>query len=122
MRIAERVRRLAAHPFVFALVLSCTHAAAFAEVAVPPELRGWEDWALQGHESHRCPWLVPGPPTDEARVCAWPAVLEWQVDERGGRFTQRWEAATDTWVPLPGSTENWPEEVTIDGSPAALVA
>ena len=122
MRIAERVRRLAAHPFVFALVLSCTHAAAFAEVAVPPELRGWEDWALQGHESHRCPWLVPGPPTDEARVCAWPAVLELQVDERGGRFTQRWEAATDTWVPLPGSTENWPEEVTIDGSPAALVA
>ena len=121
MQVAERLRRLIPRAFAFALI-SCVHAAALAQAAVPPELRGWEEWALRGHESHRCPWLVPGMPADDARVCAWPSILELQVDEHGGRFSQRWEASTDTWVPQPGSSENWPEEVTIDGSPAAVVS
>ena len=121
MQVAERLRRLIPRAFVFALI-SCVHAAALAQAAVPPELHGWEEWALRGHESHRCPWLVPGMPADDARVCAWPSILELQVDEHGGRFSQRWEASTDPWVPQPGSTENWPEEVTIDGSPAAVVS
>ena len=122
MQIAERIRRLASRPLALALAISCMHTAAFADVAVPPELRGWEEWALQGHETHRCPWLAPGTPTDDARICAWPSVLELQADERGGRFSQRWQAAAETWLPLPGSTENWPEDVTLDGAPAAVVA
>jgi hypothetical protein len=108
------------------LVLICTtlwvSRPAASQVAVPPELRGWEEWAVHGHESQRCPWLVPGSPTPEARVCAWPGVLELRVDEHAGRFTQRWEAAVESWVALPGSFEHWPEEVTIDGAPAAVVA
>src|SRR5215467_8196154 len=91
-------------------------ASALAQVAVPPELHGWEDWVLHGHEAHRCPWLVPGRPTDEARVCAWPSVLELAADEHGARFTQRWQVAAETWVPLPGSADNWPEAVTLDGA------
>src|SRR5262249_56164642 len=122
MQIAERIRRLSSHPLALALAISCAHTAAFADVAVPPELRGWEEWALQGHEAHRCPWLVPGKPTDDARICAWPSVLGLQADERGGRFSQRWQAAAETWLPLPGSSENWPEDVTLDGAPAAVVA
>ncbi|HEY6824636.1 MAG TPA: hypothetical protein VI195_09355, partial [Steroidobacteraceae bacterium] len=122
MQIAERRRRLAPPLLVLVLtLLVAVRAAASAELSVPPELRGWEDWALQGHESHRCPWLVPGKPTDDLRICAWPSVLELQVDEHGGRFTQRWEAASDTWLPLPGGTDNWPEEVSLDASPAAVV-
>ena len=118
MRLTTRLRRLI--PPALALALITT--AALAEVVVPPDLRGWEDWALQGHETHRCPWLVPGTPADNFRVCAWPSVLELQVDEHGGRFSQRWETAAETWVPLPGSAENWPEDVTIDGSPAPVVS
>jgi hypothetical protein len=122
MQIAERNRRLASHPLALVLTISCAHTAAFADVAVPPELRGWEEWALQGHETHRCPWLVPGRPTDDARICAWPSVLDLQADEHGGRFSQRWEAAAETWVALPGSPENWPEDVTLDGAAAAVIA
>ncbi|HKF97252.1 MAG TPA: hypothetical protein VKB20_03285, partial [Steroidobacteraceae bacterium] len=121
MQLAARLRRLIP-PALLLAVLSCAHAAALAEVAVPPELRGWEEWALRGNESHRCPWLVPGMPTDDARVCAWPSVLELEVDERGGRFSQRWQVSSDSWVPLPGNSENWPEDVTVDGSPAAVVS
>jgi hypothetical protein len=121
MQLTARLRRLIP-PALLLAVLSCAHAAALAEVAVPPELRGWEEWALRGNESHRCPWLVPGMPTDDARVCAWPSVLELEVDERGGRFSQRWQVSSDSWVPLPGNSENWPEDVTVDGSPAAVVS
>jgi hypothetical protein len=122
MQIEGRIRRHASHPTLLALALSCAHGTVFAEVALPPELRGWQDWALQGHEAHRCPWLVPGSAADDARICAWPAVLDLQADERGGRFSQRWQAAAETWLPLPGSTENWPEDVTLDGAAAAVVA
>ncbi|HET9330920.1 MAG TPA: hypothetical protein VFO23_10360, partial [Steroidobacteraceae bacterium] len=104
------------------LVLLAAAGAASAQVSVPPELRGWEDWVLRGHETHRCPWLVPGRPSDDARVCAWPAALELSIEEHGGRFSQRWQAASETWLPLPGNGEHWPEEVTLDGTPAALVA
>jgi hypothetical protein len=121
MQLAARLHRFIP-PALLLAVLSCAHAAALAEVAVPAELRGWEEWALRGNESHRCPWLVPGMPTDDARVCAWPSVLELQVDEHGGRFSQRWQVSSDSWVPLPGNSENWPEDVTVDGSPAAVVS
>jgi hypothetical protein len=52
------------------LATGCAATVAGAQVAVPPELRGWEEWVLHGHETHRCPWLVPGKPADEERICA----------------------------------------------------
>ena len=45
-----------------------------------------------------------------------------QVDAHGARFAQHWEAAAEGWLPLPGSTENWPKNVTLDGKAAAVVA
>ncbi len=104
------------------LVLLAAAAGASAQVSVPPELRGWEDWVLRGHETHRCPWLVPGRPSDDGRVCAWPSALELSIEEHDGRFSQHWQAATETWLPLPGNGEHWPEDVTLDGAPATLVA
>jgi hypothetical protein len=89
---------------------------------VPPALHGWESWVLHGHEKHRCPWLAPGRAVDDARICTWPAALELQVDGRGGRFSQRWQIGAESWLPLPGGMEQWPQEVTLDGKPAAVVA
>jgi hypothetical protein len=105
-----------------ALLVLILAAPAGAQEAVPPALHGWETWALHGHENHRCPWLAPGRVVDDARICAWPATLELQVDGRGGRFTQRWLIEAEAWLPLPGGVEQWPLEVTLDGKPAAVVA
>jgi hypothetical protein len=121
MQLAQRLDRLV-HSLILSVIVLGIQGVAFAEVAVPPELRGWEEWALQGHDTHRCPWPAPGTPDDAARICAWPASLDLQADEHGGRFSQRWQAAAETWLPLPGSTENWPEDVTLDGALAAVVA
>jgi hypothetical protein len=97
-------------------------APALAQLSVPPELHDWEGWVLHGHENHRCPWLFPGQPADEQRVCAWPGALELSADAHGAHFNQRWELQTEDWLALPGDSEFWPEAVTLDGKPAALVA
>jgi hypothetical protein len=105
-----------------ALVVLVAGAPASAQEALPAALHGWENWVLHGHENHRCPWLAPGRPVDDERICAWPATLELQIDGRGGRFTQRWQIEVESWLPLPGGMEQWPQEVTLDSRPAALVA
>jgi hypothetical protein len=97
-------------------------AVSLAQAPVPAELNGWQSWVLHGHENHGCPWLAPGRAADEERVCAWPAVLELQVEAHGARFSQHWETAAEAWLPLPGSIENWPENLTLDGKAAAVVA
>jgi hypothetical protein len=126
MRTRLRVRsgRLPRLLAVTAVTLAtlCIARPAPADAPLPAELRGWDSWVLEGHETHRCPWLAPGQPRDVDRVCAWPAVLELQVDGHGGRFSQRWQIDTESWLPLPGSPESWPQNVTLDGKPAALVA
>ena len=108
--------------WVIALLVLAAAAPAVAEDAVPPALHGWESWVLHGHENHRCPWLAPGRARDEERICAWPAALELQVDGRGGRFSQRWQIEAEGWLLLPGGLEQWPQEPTLDGKPAPLVA
>jgi hypothetical protein len=91
------------------------------QTPVPPELHDWEAWVLHGHESHRCPWLVPGEPDGAERVCAWPGVLELAADARGARFSMHWEVVTEGWLTLPGDAQHWPEDLKLDGAGALLV-
>lgn len=105
-----------------ALCVLVAGAPVVAQEGLPAALHGWEDWVMHGHETHHCPWLAPGRPVDEERICAWPGTLELQVDGHGGRFTQRWHIEVESWLPLAGGEEQWPQEVTLDGKPAAVVA
>lgn len=83
---------------------------------VPEPLKPWVKWALRGSEEAACPFLNGG----DERQCAWPATLRLELHEKGGRFTQSWRAYAETWVPLPGDAERWPQDVTVDGAPAAV--
>ena len=38
-----------------------------------------------------------------------------------GRFEQDWLIFAESWVPLPGGEALWPDSVTIDGKPTAVV-
>jgi hypothetical protein len=102
--------------------------AAQAQDGVPPSLRDWQGWVLHGEEFRRCPFAAsagaePGEPinADEFR-CVWPERLTLAVDARGGTFSQRWQVYSESWVQLPGTEENWPREVRLNGAPAAVVA
>ena len=93
------------------------------ENAIPRALEDWQGWALKDQEFRRCPFLAGADASSEAsHRCAWPERLQLSVDARGGRFAQRWQVYSDSWVALPGDLEHWPQTVDLDGRPAPLVS
>lgn len=103
---------------VLAVLLLSLPAAAgpLAPDDVPAPLKPWVKWALRGHEEAACPQLNGG----DERPCAWPATLRLELHEKGGNFTQSWRVYAETWLPLPGDATRWPQNVTVDGAPAAV--
>src|SRR4051794_21904795 len=79
--------------------------------AVPDALKPWTGWVLDGKESHACPQFLGQ--SDLSR-CAWPSRLSLTLEERGGRFEQRWHVDAKAWVPLPGDEKRWPVDVKVD--------
>jgi hypothetical protein len=92
-------------------------------VYVPETLAEWQEWVLEGQEYRQCPAYYDRTPSASSDyVCAWPQVLELDVDAAGGAFTQRWRvSAGDAWLPLPGNTDNWPDQVTLNGEAVPVV-
>ena len=105
--------------FVFSVA---AHADPLSLDKVPDPLKPWVQWVLDGHEEARCPGLPAGAAVNGAqRPCSWPARLELNVEDRQGRFRQDWQVYKETWAPLPGDAKRWPQEVQVDGRPAAVV-
>jgi hypothetical protein len=106
------------------LLLAATlERSALAQIAVPEELQDWQAWVLDGHEYRRCPLMTGRSAAGEQDfVCAWPGELALSVDVGGATFTQRWQVFAESWVTLPGNMLFWPQEVTLDGDAASLVA
>ena len=104
-------------------VLLCHVSLGFAQQpAIPPDLKPWENWVMHGEEFRRCP-LRDGANTGEASafVCAWPGRMHVAVSSGGGEFRQTWRTYAESWVVLPGDGEHWPEDVRVNGNPAAAV-
>lgn len=77
---------------------------------VPESLKEWIPWALTGYEERQCLQSA----TSEKFECLWSSKLNLSVAAKGAQFNQELEILHDSWVPLPGSQENWPQEVKID--------
>jgi len=84
---------------------------------VPAALRDWTDWVLHGEKEAGCPFLQ----SQSTRICAWPGRLQLSLDSKGGRFTQSFKVYRESWLPLPGDTKHWPQNVQADGRPAVVV-
>jgi len=93
-----------------------------AQTPVPPQLDAWRGWVLKGQEFRACP-LIAGKAGTAAEefLCAWPGVLALNADANGVGIAQRWHVDVESWVPLPGNDEYWPQQVTVDGKPAPVV-
>ena len=115
----------------FALALLTTLPATAADAPLPPALRDWQSWVLNGQEFRRCPFIANGgrsghqPIPDADYRCVWPERLTLSVDSRGGTFSQRWQVYAESWVTLPGDERYWPRDVRVNGesmSGAAILA
>jgi len=103
-----------------ALALAAATLAAAAPLKreeVPGPLQPWISWVLHGSEAELCPFFQG----QNGRRCAWPSVLALELDKSGGHFEQGWRLDAEDWVPLPGGSDHWPQDVRVDGAPAVVV-
>ena len=94
-------------------------AADFPLSSVPEPLKSWVPWALDGVAGAGCPRGF-----DDASgggYCEWPGRLSLKVNPRGAEFSQDWHVFREGWVSLPGSEANWPQHVSVDGKPVAVI-
>ena len=93
------------------------------DVYVPDDLKPWQEWVLEGKDYRDCPFFFNKTgATKEDYICAWPGRLNLSVDANGGGFSQGWTVySTEEWVPLPGDISHWPQQVSVDGQPVAVV-
>lgn len=101
------------------LIVSIAHA---ASPPVPAPLEPWRAWVLQDQEYRACP-LIAGKPGKEPGdfLCAWPGRLSVNADAHGADIAEHWRVDADSWIPLPGDADHWPQQVTVDGRPAPVV-
>ncbi|HEU4665883.1 MAG TPA: hypothetical protein VFS55_17780 [Dokdonella sp.] len=108
--------------FARLLFALCLPFAAHAANDVPAVLEPWRAWVMHDQEFRACP-LISGHAGAQAGdyLCAWPGVLALAADAQGASIVQRWRVDAESWVPLPGDAGHWPQQVTVDGRPAAVV-
>jgi hypothetical protein len=108
-------------PLLFLLLLQIagfTFAAPLAPADIPDPLKPWSRWVLWSDKTHPCPLLAGTP---NKRQCDWPASLQLTLDARGGPFALSVETFADHAVTLPGDEGHWPQAVTVDGKPLAVM-
>ncbi|HKZ32673.1 MAG TPA: hypothetical protein VJ648_10010 [Vicinamibacteria bacterium] len=81
---------------------------------LPPSLRPWVPWVLDQVPTLGCATI------QGQAVCLWPGRLELDLGPSGGSFALDLAADRAVDVRLPGSTEHWPQDVRLDGSPAPV--
>jgi hypothetical protein len=96
--------------------------AAHAAADVPTPLEPWRSWVMHGQEFRACP-LIAGRAGAEFSdfLCAWPGVLSLSANDTGASISQRWQVDAESWVPLPGNAQHWPQQVNVDGRPAVVI-
>lgn len=92
-----------------------SHAALLAEKDVPAPLKPWIPWATVPEPHADC--LV----VDETLQCTWPGSVRLDLTNTGGTFELRVRADAHSEQPLVGDQSVWPQEVRIDGRPAAVL-
>ena len=100
------------------LLLGSPPAAAIADDDVPAPLRPWIPWVLVGHEAERCPTRLG----TGARDCLWHGRLEVSATDTGASFRLGAQAFAPGFLVLPGNDKAWPQDVSLNGKPAAVIA
>jgi len=85
---------------------------------IPFQLKPWQAWVLHGQEKMLCPTNYND---STSYHCVWPSRLKLFADDKKGHFEQEWQVFINCWVPLPGQASIWPEEVTLNNRPSAVI-
>ncbi|WJG09618.1 hypothetical protein [Aliiglaciecola sp. LCG003] len=104
------------------LLLLATSLNSLAETAIPAELKSWIPWVLEGYEKSQCPAINQ---TDynnqDNHICAWSSALQLDIASQNATFSQKWQVLDPTFVPLPGDSINWPQNVKVNKQLYAVI-
>ena len=101
------------------LLLLLAVQAALANEDVPGPLRSWIDWVQA-----KVPFRQSPPSYADAtkRVPVWISELAMEVTASGAGFSLKVEVFDESWLPLPGNDDFWPQTVLAAGTPLVVVA
>ncbi|MFM1902246.1 MAG: hypothetical protein RLZZ440_146, partial [Planctomycetota bacterium] len=90
-----------------------------ADLVIPPVLEPWRAWVLRDVADAGSP-----SPYDDAacRLPLWPSALRLDIAADGGGWDLAVQAFAETWLPLPGDADTWPDAVKLDDEAVAVVA
>ena len=94
-------------------------ASAESTAAIPEQLIPWKQWVLHGYEKEIS--CTPAMNNSAELRCDWPTELLVDLHNTGGSFSQSWIIQHDSWISLPGSQNNWPENVFVNKNPALVI-
>lgn len=80
---------------------------------IPQALEPWVDWVRAVDRD--CNWLQGN------RYCSWPGPLSLRLSAQSGEFEQSWQLLAEGWLPLPGDSQYWPEQVLVNDQPAVVI-
>lgn len=101
---------------LFLLLAAVAHSKTLTREETPEALQPWIDWVKWKHPKLDCPMTLNA----SNRHCVWPGHLEIEADEKEGHFQQQVTVYQESWVKMPGSLKQWPQEVTVNGEPAVV--
>ncbi|TBR37081.1 MULTISPECIES: hypothetical protein [Dyella] len=85
---------------------------------IPPALKDWQGWVLRDAPTQACPLLASG---GNKRSCTWAGPVHLDVQKDGAHFAFDVRVDAPSWVKLPGDARAWPQGVTVDGKPVAVL-
>jgi hypothetical protein len=105
--------------FVFCLsVLSSPMVAQDRSNWIPEPLHSWQAWVLWDHRDQ----ASPTPYNSHAeRINFWASKLSMETTKSGSDWQVELNVYSESWVPLPGDENVWPESVTVNDQPIAVL-
>lgn len=103
---------------VLLLTLStCLNAKSSLEEQIPEPLKPWISWVSKENPERECPFLHNN---YEQKLCGWSSELFLNVQPNQSKFIAIWQIYNESWVNLPGDSQNWPVNVTVDNIPSLI--
>ena len=94
------------------------HAKPLSPDQVPEPLKPWVNWVLQDQPELGCPFIYN---SYGQKRCSWPSQLNLNFTVTKGTFTISWTVFKESWVALPGDQKHWPQQVTANDKPVAVL-
>ncbi|MEQ1530497.1 MAG: hypothetical protein ABL925_14375, partial [Methylococcales bacterium] len=86
---------------------------------VPEPLKPWVNWVLQDNPGLSCPFIYN---SYEQKRCSWPTELSLALKNTGADFAIAWQVYQESWINLPGDSEHWPQNISVNKQVALVMS